>query len=100
MSDETLANDRRSSSPANRQRRAVFDLELEASVCVGRARPSVAELAALGQGDLLALEDMPHGLVELRVGDQVVARGTLEEMDDGSDRLALRIVEVFEGAAS
>jgi len=78
----------------------VFDLELEASVCVARARPTVAALAEMGKGTLVPLEEMPNDLVELRVGDQVVARGTLEEMEDGSDRLALRLVEVFDGATA
>jgi flagellar motor switch protein FliN/FliY len=32
--------------------------------------------------------------VELYIGDRLIARGELQEMDDGSGRLAVRLTEV------
>jgi flagellar motor switch protein FliN/FliY len=32
--------------------------------------------------------------VDIRVGDRVIARGELQEMDDGSGRLGVRLTEI------
>lgn len=34
--------------------------------------------------------------VDIRVGDRVIARGELQELDDGSGRLGVRLTEVID----
>jgi flagellar motor switch protein FliN/FliY len=34
--------------------------------------------------------------VDIRVGDRVIARGELQELDDGSGRLGVRLTEIVD----
>lgn len=75
-------------SPFNR-------VPLEITVSVGHARPLIGELAGLGRDSVLALDRRVDDPVELFVGDRLIARGTLVEIDEGGDaRLAVRLTEV------
>ncbi len=66
---------------------------LEITVSVGRARPLIGELMALGEGAVLALDSRVDDPVELYAGDKLIARGRLEESAaDGG--LAVRLTEI------
>lgn len=68
---------------------------IEVTVTVGRARPSVRELLELGESAVLALDRTIEDPVELYVGDRLIARGELEELEDGEPgQLAVRLTEV------
>jgi flagellar motor switch protein FliN/FliY len=70
---------------------------IEIFVCVGRARPLVRDLVALGENAVLTLDRRVDDPVELYVGDRLIARGILEEQGDGgSDQLAVRLTEVID----
>ena len=68
---------------------------LEITVAVGRARPSVRDLLSLGENDVLALDRKVEDPVELYVGNRLIARGELQQMEGGEPgQLAVRLTEV------
>lgn len=79
--------------PAPR-RGAVLGVPIDVVVSVGRARPLVSELVELRRDSVLPLDSRIDDPVEIMIGDRLIARGELQEMDDDSGRLAVRLTEV------
>ncbi|WP_299672855.1 FliM/FliN family flagellar motor C-terminal domain-containing protein [uncultured Roseobacter sp.] len=70
---------------------------IEVSVCVGKARPLIRDLVALGEDAVLPLDKTVDDPVELYVGDRLIARGTLEEKDgESSGQLVVRLTEIVD----
>lgn len=70
---------------------------IEIMVCVGKARPFVRDLVALGEKSILALDRSVEDPVDLYVGDRLIARGVLEEKEgDETGQLAVRLTEVID----
>ncbi len=68
---------------------------IELTVSVGRARPLIRDLLALGEDAILPLDTRVDDPVELFVGDRLVARGELQELEGEEARqLAVRITEI------
>lgn len=68
---------------------------IEITISVGRARPAVRDLLRLGRDAVLALDRRIDDPVELYIGDRLIARGELTEMDgDMAGQLAVRVTEV------
>lgn len=68
---------------------------IEITISVGRARPQIRELLKLERDAVLTLDRRVDDPVELWVGDRLIARGELEEMDgENAGRLAVRLTEV------
>lgn len=68
---------------------------IEISVSVGRARPQVRDLLRLQRDAVLPLDRRVDDLVELYVGEQLIARGELTELDgEQAGQLAVRVTEV------
>lgn len=68
---------------------------IEIAVSVGRARPLVKELLQLKADAVLPLDRKVDDPVELFVGDKLIARGELEEVEgDAAGQLVVRITEV------
>jgi flagellar motor switch protein FliN len=68
---------------------------IEVTISVGRARPLVADLLRLGKDAVLTLDRRVDDPVELFVGDRLIARGELQELDgDQAGQLAVRLTEV------
>ena len=77
-------------SPFNR-------VPIEITVSVGKARPLIRDLIALGQDSILPLDRKIDDTVELFVGERLIARGNLVELDgDQTGRLAVCLTEVSE----
>jgi flagellar motor switch protein FliN/FliY len=74
--------------------RAFYSLPVEIAVCVGTARPPLGELLAMGREAVIVLDRRIDDPVDIRVGDRVIARGELQELDDGSGRLGVRLTEI------
>ena len=71
-------------------------IPIEVAVCVGTARPLIKELLSMEPDTVLALDRAVDDPVELFVGDRLLARGVLEEVDSpGSGKLGVRITEIF-----
>lgn len=70
---------------------------IEVSVCVGRARPQIRDLVMLGENAVLTLDSRVDDPVDLYVGDQLIARGALEEKEgDASGQLVVRLTEIID----
>ncbi|MFV0245773.1 MAG: FliM/FliN family flagellar motor switch protein [Qingshengfaniella sp.] len=69
---------------------------IEIRVTVGRARPTVRDLLTLKRDAVLQLDRNVNDPVELYVGDRLIARGELEEMEGETGQLAVRLIEVAE----
>ena len=68
---------------------------IEIIVSVGRARPTVREMLKLGPEAVLPLDRRVEDPVELYVGDRLIARGELMEMDgENAGQLAVRLTEL------
>ncbi|WP_289040505.1 FliM/FliN family flagellar motor C-terminal domain-containing protein [uncultured Aliiroseovarius sp.] len=68
---------------------------IEITISVGRARPTVQELLDLSQDTILPLDKRIEDPVELYIGDKLIGRGELEEMEgDAQGRLAVRLTEI------
>jgi len=71
---------------------------VEITICVGKARPRIRELLELAPDAVLPLDRTIDDPVELYVGQRLIARGVLEEIDEeGGGRLAVRLTEVAKG---
>jgi len=68
---------------------------IEIIVSVGRARPMIRDLLLMSPQTVLPLDKRLEDPVELYVGDRLIARGQLEELEgEQSGQLAVRLTEV------
>lgn len=79
---------------SGRRGSAVLGVPIEVTISVGRARPLVSDLVSLRRDSVLPLDSKIDDPVEILIGDRLIARGELQEMDDDSGRLAVRLTEV------
>ncbi|MHC0051983.1 FliM/FliN family flagellar motor switch protein [Actibacterium sp. D379-3] len=71
------------------------NVPLEITISVGKARPLIRDLLLLRQGAILSLDRRIDDPVELYVGDKLIARGELQEMEgEQAGQLAVRLTEV------
>lgn len=96
---EELATAAAGEQSARPKRRAVMGLPIDVVVTVGRARPLLSELVSLRRDSVLALDAKIDDPVELLVGDRVIARGELQEIDPSTGRLGVRLTEVVDPQA-
>lgn len=79
-----------SSSPHPLQR-----IPIEITVSVGTATPLVSDLLKFTENAILPLDRKVDEPVELYVGDRLIARGELQELEGGEPgQLAVRLTEV------
>ncbi|MCA2014430.1 FliM/FliN family flagellar motor C-terminal domain-containing protein [Pararhodobacter sp. CCB-MM2] len=79
----------------NLGRSAFTQVPIEITVAVGRARPLVRDLLRLQRDSVLPLDRRVEDPVELYVGDRLIARGVLEELEgDQAGQMAVRLTEV------
>lgn len=70
-------------------------IPIEISVSVGKARPLVRDLLNLSENTVLPLDRKINEPVELYIGDRLIARGELQELEGGEPgQLAVRLTEV------
>lgn len=68
---------------------------IEITVSVGKARPLVRDLMHLGAEAILALDRRIEDPVELYIGDRLIARGELHELEgEQAGQLAVKLTEV------
>ena len=94
--DEPLDLERRDGTYENKKKRAIFSVPIDVVVSVGSARPLIGELLNMRREAIIPLDSKINDPVEVRVGERVIARGELQEMEDGSGRLSVRLTEVLE----
>ena len=70
-------------------------IPIEITISVGRARPLVRDLLSLSQDTILPLDRTVEDPVELYIGDRLIARGELTELEgERQGQLAVRLIEV------
>ncbi len=70
-------------------------IPIEVTVSVGKARPTVRDLLALEENAVLPLDKNVDDPVELFIGDRLVARGELMQLEGGEPgQLAIKLTEV------
>ena len=70
-------------------------IPIEITVSVGKARPCVKDLLRLGKNMILPLDRKIEDPVELYVGDRLIARGELQELEGGEPgQLGIKLTEV------
>ena len=70
---------------------------IEITISVGKARPLVRDLLRLRQDAILPLDRRVDDPVELYVGDRLIARGELTELDgDQAGQLGVRLTEIVD----
>ncbi len=70
-------------------------IPIEVTISVGKARPLVRDLLRLSRDAVLPLDRRVDDPVELYVGDRLIARGELEELEgEQAGQLAVRLTEV------
>lgn len=70
-------------------------IPIEITISVGKSRPLVRDLLSLTENAVLPLDRRIDDPVELYVGDKLIARGELEELEGGEPgQLAVRLTEV------
>jgi flagellar motor switch protein FliN/FliY len=68
---------------------------IEITISVGKARPLVKDLLRLSRDAVLPLDRRVDDPVELYVGDRLIARGELTELDgENAGQLGVRLTEV------
>jgi flagellar motor switch protein FliN/FliY len=84
-----------SETTANTAANPFVNVPIEVTISVGKARPFIGELLELGKDDVLPLDRQVEDPVELYVGERLIARGTLEELEGAQKgQLAVRLTEV------
>jgi len=70
-------------------------IPIEITISVGKARPLLRDLLRLKRDAVLPLDRRVEDPVELYVGDKLIARGELTELEgDQAGQLAVRLTEV------
>lgn len=91
MTDETSRPPKEGADTSN----PFSSVPIEITISVGKARPLIRELLKLTQDAVLPLDKRVDDPVELYVGDRLIARGELEELEgDTPGQLGVRLTEV------
>lgn len=86
---------------ANPQNDMFSMIPIEVTVSVGRARPMIRDLFALGENSILSLDTRVDDPVELFVGGRLIARGELEELEgEDAGQLGVRLTEIIKQSGS
>ena len=81
--------------PAERTQNPFSLVPVEITISVGKARPLIRDLLALEENSVLPLDKRVEDPVELYVGERLIARGQLEELEgEQKGMLAFRLTEV------
>lgn len=82
-------------NPAGEKGHPFASVPIEITISVGKARPLIRDLLAMENNSVLPLDRRVEDPVELYVGDRLIARGELEELDGAqAGQLGVRLTEV------
>ncbi|MDP7151062.1 MAG: FliM/FliN family flagellar motor C-terminal domain-containing protein [Paracoccaceae bacterium] len=86
--------------PSPVSRNPIASVPIEVTISVGKARPYIRDLLSLEENAILPLDSRIDDPVELYIGDQLIARGDLQEMPgEPKGQLAVRLTHVLDAAA-
>jgi len=73
---------------------AFMGVPIEIIISVGKARPLVSDLVNLKRDSVITLDSKIDDPVEIFIGDRLIARGELQEMENDEGQLGVRLTEV------
>ncbi len=75
---------------------AFLGVPVEMTISVGKAKPLISELLSLTQGAVIPLDSRIDDLVEIYIGEKLIARGELQEIEGEEGRLGVRLTQVVD----
>ncbi len=75
---------------------AFLGVSVELTISVGKAKPKIAELLNLNRGVVIPLDSRIDDPVEIFIGEKLIARGELQEMEDQDGKLGVYLTEVVD----
>lgn len=75
---------------------AFLSVPVEMTISVGKAKPLISELLSLSQGAIIPLDSRIDDPVEVYVGEKLIARGELQEIDGEEGKLGVRLTQVVD----
>ncbi len=75
---------------------AFLGVPVEMTISVGKAKPLISELLALSQGTIIPLDSRIDDPVEVYIGDKLIARGELQEIEGDAGKLGVRLTQVVD----
>jgi len=83
------------SKPAPDLKIPFSSVPIEIMISVGKTRPLIRDLLKMGRDSVLPLDRRVDDAVELYIGERLIARGELQELEgDQQGQLAVRLTEV------
>lgn len=79
---------------SNLRSKSLMGVQIEITVSVGKTRLSLSELVKLEKDSILQLDSRIEDRVDIFVGERLIARGELEEIDKENGHLGVRLTEV------
>ena len=79
---------------SNPRSKSLMGVQIEVTISVGKTRLSLSELIKLNKDSVLQLDSHIDDPVDIYVGDRLIARGDLEEIDGGDGNLRVRLTDV------
>lgn len=75
---------------------AFLGVPVEMTISVGKAKPLISELLSLSQGAIIPLDSRIDDPVEVYVGEKLIARGELQEIEGEEGKLGVRLTQVID----
>ena len=97
LDPSSLVTDPESTSRHAADLEAVFDVPVQVSAVLGRARMDVGELLKLGPGTILELDRKVGEAIDIYVNNRLVARGEVVLVED---KLGVTMTEVIKAERS
>ncbi len=75
---------------------AFLGVPVEMTISVGKAKPLISELLSLSQGAIIPLDSRIDDPVEVYIGEKLIARGELQEIEGSEGKLGVRLTQVVD----
>ena len=75
---------------------AFMGVPVEMTISVGKAKPLISELLSLSQGAIIPLDSRIDDPVEVYIGEKLIARGELQEIEGDDGKLGVRLTQVVD----
>ncbi len=75
---------------------AFLGVPVEMTISVGKAKPLISELLSLSQGAIIPLDSRIDDPVEIYIGEKLIARGELQEIEGEAGKLGVRLTQVVD----
>ena len=84
------------SETAEQTDNAFLGVPVEMTISVGKAKPLISELLSLSQGAIIPLDSRIDDPVEVYIGEKLIARGELQEIEGEDGKLGVRLTQVVD----